>query len=109
MRYGDGGEVGPQGRARREQIRRQAAGMFREGMSGAQVAAALEISTKSVYAWRRAWTVGGDQALASKGAPGPDPVLSHGSCRNRSRNFTRGRLRPAGPRISVGPWPGFAL
>ena len=50
--------------------------MFEHGMSGAQVAAALEISTKSAYAWRRAWTAGGDQALASKGAPGPDPVLS---------------------------------
>jgi transposase len=50
--------------------------MFRDGMSGAQVAAALEISTKSAYAWRRAWAAGGDQALTSKGAPGPDPVLS---------------------------------
>jgi transposase len=50
--------------------------MFGDGMSGAQVAAALEISTKSAYAWRRAWTAGGDRALASKGAPGPDPVLS---------------------------------
>jgi transposase len=76
MRYGDGGGVGPQGRARREQIRQQAAQMFDDGMSGAQVAAALEISTKSAYAWRRAWTAGGDQALLSKGAPGPDPVLS---------------------------------
>jgi transposase len=82
MRYGDGGGVGPQGRARREQIRRQAARMFGDGMSGAQVAAALEISTKSAYAWRRAWTAGGDRALASKGAPGPDPVLSDNSCRN---------------------------
>jgi transposase len=50
--------------------------MFRDGMSGARVAAALEISTKSAYAWRRAWAAGGDQALTSKGAPGPDPVLS---------------------------------
>jgi transposase len=50
--------------------------MFGDGMSGVQVAAALEISTKSAYAWRRAWTAGGEQALASKGAPGPDPVLS---------------------------------
>ena len=50
--------------------------MFGDGMRGVQVAAALEISTKSAYAWRRAWAVGGEQALASKGAPGPDPVLS---------------------------------
>ena len=76
MRYGDGGGVGPQGRAGRERIRRQAAVMFADGMSGAQVAAVLEVSTKSAYAWRRAWTAGGDKALASKGAPGPAPVLS---------------------------------
>ena len=54
MRYGDGGGVGPQGRAGREQIRRQAARMFADGMSGAQVAAELEVSTKSAYAWRPA-------------------------------------------------------
>jgi transposase len=76
MRYGDGGGVGPQGRAGREQIRRQAARMFANGMSAAQVAAELEVSTKSAYAWRRAWAAGGEKALASKGAPGPAPVLS---------------------------------
>ncbi|WP_327004281.1 winged helix-turn-helix domain-containing protein [Dactylosporangium sp. NBC_01737] len=76
MRYGDGGGVGRQGRARREQVRLRAARMFADGMSGAQVAAALEVSTKSAYAWRRAWLRGGEHALASRGAPGPDPVLS---------------------------------
>ncbi|MEV0903225.1 winged helix-turn-helix domain-containing protein [Actinoplanes sp. NPDC049802] len=76
MRYGDGGGVGPQQRARREQIRRQAARMFAAGVSAPQVAAELEISTKSAYAWRRAWKAGGEQALASRGAPGPDPMLS---------------------------------
>jgi transposase len=50
--------------------------MFCDGMTGTQVAAELEISTKSAYAWRRAWMAGGEQALASKGTPGPDPVLS---------------------------------
>jgi transposase len=76
MRYGDGGGVGPQGRARREQIRRQAAVMFAGGMSAVQVASALEVSTKSAYTWRRAWTAGGEQAVASRGAPGPDRWLS---------------------------------
>ena len=28
------------------------------------------MSTKSVYQWRRAWRVGGEAALASKGARG---------------------------------------
>jgi transposase len=50
--------------------------MFSDGMSGAQVAAELEVSTKSAYTWRRAWAAGGEKALASKGAPGPAPVLS---------------------------------
>jgi len=45
-------------------------------MSAVQVAAVLEVSTKSAYGWRRAWAAGGEQALASKGAPGPDPRLS---------------------------------
>ncbi|GAA2714815.1 winged helix-turn-helix domain-containing protein [Actinoplanes palleronii] len=76
MRYGDGGGVGPQGRIRREQVRQRAAQMLADGMSAAQIAVALEISTKSAYAWRRAWLAGGEQALASKGTPGPAPALS---------------------------------
>ncbi|HWH01062.1 MAG TPA: winged helix-turn-helix domain-containing protein [Pilimelia sp.] len=76
MRYGDGGGVGPRQRARREQVRRQAAQMFAAGLSASRVAAELEISTKSAYAWWRVWQAGGEQALTSRGAPGPDPVLS---------------------------------
>ena len=38
--------------------------MFADGVSAPQVAAELEISTKSAYAWRRAWKAGGEQALA---------------------------------------------
>lgn len=76
MRYSDGGGVGPQARARREQVRLQAAAMFADGVDPRQVAAALQVSTKSAYTWRRAWTAGGEQALASKGPSGPDRVLS---------------------------------
>lgn len=50
--------------------------MFADGMTAVQVAAALEVSTKSAYAWRRAWAAGGEQALASKGTPGPQRRLS---------------------------------
>jgi transposase len=67
VRYGDGGGVGPSGRIRREQVRQRAAGMFADGMSALQVAAALEVSTKSAYAWRRAWIAGGVAGLASRG------------------------------------------
>jgi transposase len=76
MRYGDGGGVDARGRARREVVRRQAAGMFADGMSAVQVAAVLEVSTKSAYAWRRAWAGGGQDALASRGASGPRRWLS---------------------------------
>lgn len=50
--------------------------MFADGMSAVQVAAVLEVSTKSAYAWRRAWVAGGQEALASRGAPGPRRRLS---------------------------------
>ena len=50
--------------------------MFANGKSAVEVAALLEVSTKSAYQWRRAWLAGGSQALASKGASGPAPKLS---------------------------------
>lgn len=63
------------GRAKREAVRLAAAAMFERGVDAAEVAAALEVSTKSVYQWRRDWRAGGADALASKGPPGPDPQL----------------------------------
>lgn len=50
--------------------------MFADGASAVEVAAVLEVSTKSAYEWRRAWAAGGVDALASKGPSGPDPALS---------------------------------
>ena len=76
MRYGDGGGVDQAERARRERVRQSAAQLFADGRSAVEVAALLEVSTKSAYQWRRAWVTGGVQALASKGAAGPDPKLS---------------------------------
>ena len=90
MRYGDGGGVNQAGRARREQIRHQAAAMFAEGTSAPQVAAVLEVSTKAAYGWRRAWLVGGVQALASKGQPGPQPTLSQAQVDQLERRLERG-------------------
>jgi putative transposase len=76
MRYGDGGGLNSAARQRRELVRRRAGEMFAAGASAPLVAVALEVSANSAYRWRRAWAVGGVQALASKGASGPDPVLS---------------------------------
>ncbi|MFI6078660.1 helix-turn-helix domain-containing protein, partial [Actinoplanes sp. NPDC051343] len=59
MRYGDGGGVDQQERARRERVRRQAAQLFALGRSAVEVAGLLEVSTKSAYQWRRVWVAGG--------------------------------------------------
>lgn len=50
--------------------------MFGRGMCPARVAKVLEVSVKSAYLWRRVWAAGGVAGLASRGACGPDPVLS---------------------------------
>jgi transposase len=72
MRYADGGGLTAEGRARREDVRLQAAQMFQQGMDARRIAGALRVSAKSVYQWRRAWRAGGEAALASRG-PGGDP------------------------------------
>jgi transposase len=90
MRYGDGGGVNQAGRARREQIRHQAAAMFAEGTPAPEVAAVLEVSTKAAYGWRRAWLAGGVQALASKGPPGPDGSLSGEQVKQLERRLEQG-------------------
>jgi transposase len=72
MRYPDGGGLTAQGRARREQVRLEAAEMFVQDADAGQIARSLRVSTKSVYQWRRAWRAGGEKALASKG-PGGNP------------------------------------
>ena len=108
MRYSDGGGVGPQARARREQVRLQAAAMFADGIDPRQVAAALQVSTKSAYTWRRAWAAGGAQALASKGPSGPDRVLSETQVTNLIGILEQGRRRPAGSRTSGGHCRGSA-
>ncbi len=53
----------------RERVRLQAAGMFEQKLPAAEIPARLRVSTKSVSAWRRAWTADGSAALAS-GGPG---------------------------------------
>ena len=73
---GDGGGVDRAARVRREQVRRQAAYLFRQGVPPVEVARRLGVSKKSAYQWRRIWRAGGAAALASKGASGPDPKLS---------------------------------
>lgn len=70
MRYPDGGGLTARGRAKREDVRRQAAGWFAEGVAVPEIARRLRVSRTAVYNWRQQWTAGGVQALASKGPSG---------------------------------------
>lgn len=76
MRYADGGGLTQAGRQRRERVRQQAADLFAAGVSALEVAAQLEVSTKSAYAWRRAWVANGSDGLLSKGSAGARSKLS---------------------------------
>jgi putative transposase len=72
-------------------VRRQAAGMFEQGIRPVQVAGLLRVSTKSAHQWHRAWEAGGAAALASKGPGGTGCKLDDGQLT---------RLRAA---LDVGP------
>ncbi len=86
MRYPDGGGLSAAGRARREEVRLQAAEWFAEGVKPPEVARRLRVSPNSAYVWRRRWRAGGEAALASKGPGGAVCRLNGGQL---------GRLRAA--------------
>jgi transposase len=70
MRYGDGGGLTAEQRARREKVRLEAAGMIGAGASDRDIARRLRVSRMPANRWRRALASGGRAALASKGAGG---------------------------------------
>jgi putative transposase len=70
MRYPDGGGLTAAGRARREEVRLQAAEWFAQGIAPPEAARRLRISLNSAYVWRRRWRAGGKAALASEGPGG---------------------------------------
>jgi transposase len=70
VRYLDGGGLTAEGRARREQIRYEAADMFAAGVRPPEVALRLRVTRQSANNWYRAWESGGKRALASKGPQG---------------------------------------
>jgi putative transposase len=70
VRYADGGGLDVRGRARREQVRMQAAQLFEQQVPAEQVAKRLRVSAKSAYAWQRTWRELGRDGLASKGPSG---------------------------------------
>jgi transposase len=77
MRYPDGG-LTPAARARREQVRLAAAGLFAAGVRPPRVVRQLRVSRKSAYAWHKAWSLAGTEALLSKGPGGQGCRLSDG-------------------------------
>ncbi|MFD0823190.1 winged helix-turn-helix domain-containing protein, partial [Micromonospora zhanjiangensis] len=91
MRYPDGGGLSARGRAKREAVRRQAAGWFAAGVSVPEIAARLRVSQTAVYGWRKRWRAGGEVALASKGPGG-------GRCR-----LDEPRLRRLADALDEGP------
>ena len=90
MRYADGGGLTQAGRQRREQVRQEAADLFAAGVSALEVAARLEVSTKSAYAWRRAWLADGPKALQSKGSAGARSKLSDEQVRRLQQRLEAG-------------------
>lgn len=64
--------------------------MFEQDISAVRVAAILQVSTKSVYQWRRRWRSDGVAALASSG-PGGNPCrLSPGQRARLATELGRG-------------------
>lgn len=57
-------------RAAREALRFTAAERFERGDDVGEIARELRVTRKSVNEWKRAWRVGGAEALASKGPGG---------------------------------------
>jgi transposase len=63
-------------RAALEARRLQAAELFAQGRTQAEVAYQLGVSRQSTHIWHAAWQQGGVEALRSRGPTGPDPKLS---------------------------------
>jgi transposase len=59
-----------------ERRRREAVGLWKQGMTQAAVAEALGTSEASVSRWKKAWQADGPQALAAKPHPGKPPRLT---------------------------------
>jgi len=63
-------------RAALQARRLQAAELFAQGHTQAEVARELGVSRQSAHVWHAAWQQGGLDALRSRGPTGPDPKLS---------------------------------
>ncbi|MFF7679028.1 helix-turn-helix domain-containing protein [Actinacidiphila glaucinigra] len=67
MRYAWGGGLSDERRAFRMRLRLEAAERFVQRDDNAVIAHDLRVGVRSVQRWRKAWSQGGQRALASKG------------------------------------------
>lgn len=75
MRYAQGGGLTLERQAFRERLRLEAAERFAAGQDSLLIAKELRVHVRSVQRWRRAWSVGGEAGLLSRG-PVSRPILS---------------------------------
>jgi putative transposase len=71
--------------------------MFAQGVHPTVVARLLEVSSKSGYQWHRTWEAGGPEALASKGPPGPDRLLSDTAQNKLAARLDKGAIAAGYP------------
>ena len=70
----------------------EAAALFAEGRSRAEVAAALGVSWRAAHGWFQRWEKGGAGALLSTTRPGPPPKFSDGDVEVLRENLLRGAM-----------------
>ena len=75
-----------------ERRRKQAARLFRQGTSQADVARELEVSRQSVSRWHAEWKSGGTTALRSAGRAGRLPQLDRAALGKVERRLAKGPL-----------------
>src|SRR5688500_1792265 len=106
MRYPDGGGLTERGRAKREQVRRQASGWFAEGVPVPQIAARLRVSKTAVYGWRSSGGPAAYRRWPRKARPVVGVVSTMPDCGALSRRWTKGPPYRGSAWINVGPWRG---
>ena len=88
-----------------EARRLQAAELFAQGRTQAEVAHELGVSRQSAHIWHTGWRQGGLEALRSRGPTGPDPKLSAADLA-RIEQASSEAPRRMGSTPTCGPWNG---
>lgn len=84
--------AGRRDRAALESRRREAAGLFRQGLSQADVAHALKVSRQSVSRWYQQWQRGGMRSLRKSERAGRPPRLTQAQLRRVEKALLKGAV-----------------